>query len=66
MSASEDAIAAAAAGSNVQAATTKARAYAVLATRESTKASDFGRKMLSGGQLSLVTGHDGRLVPEPV
>jgi hypothetical protein len=48
ISASEDAIAAAAAGGNVRAATTKARAYAVLATRENTKASDFGRKLQQG------------------
>jgi hypothetical protein len=32
----------------VRAATTKARAYAVLATRENTKASDFGRKLQQG------------------
>jgi hypothetical protein len=53
MSASEDAIAAAAAGSNVQAATTKARAYAVLATRENTKASDFGRKLQQGAPMVI-------------
>jgi hypothetical protein len=47
ISASEDAISAVA-GSNVRSATAKGKDFAVLATRENTKASDFGRRLQQG------------------
>jgi hypothetical protein len=48
LSASGDAIAASVSSGNVRGAATKSRDFALLATKENTKASDFGRKMLSG------------------
>jgi hypothetical protein len=51
ISASEDAISAAVAGGNVRSATAKAKDFAVLATRENTKASDFGRRLQQGAPM---------------
>jgi hypothetical protein len=49
LSASADSIGlAVTSNSNVQAAAQKSKAFATLATRENTKASDFGRRLQSG------------------
>jgi hypothetical protein len=50
ISASEDAISAAAAGGSVRGATAKGKDFAMLATRQNTKASDFGRRLQQAGE----------------
>jgi hypothetical protein len=53
LSASADSIGlAVTSNSNVQAAAQKSKAFATLATRENTKASDFGRRLFSGKLLA--------------
>jgi hypothetical protein len=48
LSASGDAIAASVSSGNVRGAATKSRDFALLATKENTKASDFGRRLQQG------------------